>query len=121
MEEDARTLIHQRSYYIDSRSRGLAPRPQADPAHGTTESEVVHFDFLCLGKSEVSRRSHELDGYAYVLVLLQDVSGYIWLAPAKSCSARFTSRQLVPWCATFGASRSWASDNGTHFRSRVVR
>ena len=67
--------------------------------------EVVHFDFFYLGDSEVERGSDELDGYAYVLVLLEDVSGYIWLAPAKACTASFTARQLVTWSAVFGTPK----------------
>ena len=62
-----------------------------------------------------------MDGYTYVLVVLEDVSGYMWLTPAKACTAEFTVKQLMAWCAAFGAPKVWVSDNGTHFRTRVLR
>ena len=62
-----------------------------------------------------------MDGYAYVLVLLEDVGSYVWLVPAKACTANFMVRQLVTWCAAFGAPKVWVSDNAAHFRNRVGR
>lgn len=56
-----------------------------------------------------------------MLVLLEDVGGYMWLTPANACKATFTARQFVARCAAFRARRSWASNNGTHFRNRVIR
>lgn len=49
-----------------------------------------------------------------MLVVLEDVSGYMWLIPAKACTAEFTVKQLVAWCVVFGALTVWVGGNGTH-------
>ena len=82
---------------------------------------MVHFDFLHLGRSEVAEDVDSRDGYAYVLVIMEDLSGYTWLRPAKACTANFTAQELVTWCSAFGPPTTWVSDNGTHFRNRVIR
>ena len=60
------------------------------------------------------------DGFQYVLVILEDVSGYTWLRPSRACTANGTVEKLVRWCATFGPPSTSVSDNGTHFRNCVV-
>ena len=59
--------------------------------------------------------------FEYVLVILEDVSGYTWLRPSRACTANGTVEELVGWCATFGPPITWVSDNATHFRNRTVR
>lgn len=44
----------------------------------------MYFDFLFLGESELSEGNDDLDGYTYLLVMLEEVSGYMWLAPPKA-------------------------------------
>lgn len=40
----------------------------------------------------------------YVLVLVDDLSGYVSLRPAKSlCKTNFVASELVSWCSAFGA------------------
>lgn len=74
---DARTLVCQCCNCVDSRSRRLVPRPLADTVHGTAVGEVVHFDLVYLGESDVAQGSGEFDRFQYVLlVLFEDASGY---------------------------------------------
>ena len=82
---------------------------------------MVHFDFLYLGESEVAEGVDLRDGFVYVLVLMDDLSGYVWLRPAKSCTANFVANELVSWCSTFGVLETWVSDNAQHFKDRVLR
>lgn len=56
-----------------------------------------------------------------VMVLVGDVSGYVWLIPVKSCPANFVSRRLIARCAAQGRPLIWVSENGSYFRKRVVR
>lgn len=62
-----------------------------------------------------------MDGFSYILVLVEDVSGYVWLMPAQVYKATFTARQLVAWYTALLAWKIWVSDNGTHFRNRTIR
>ena len=59
-------------------------------------------------------------GTRYVLVTLEDVSGYTWLRPSRACTANSIVEELVRSCATFGLPPTWVSDNAPHFRNRVV-
>lgn len=77
MKDDGRALVRQCLLCVDSRSRGLVLRPPADKMHGTAAGEVVDFDFQHLGGSEVARGNDEMDGYTYVLLPLEDISGCI--------------------------------------------
>ena len=60
-------------------------------------------------------------GFQYVLVILEDVSGYIWMRPSRACTANVTVEELDLLCATFGPPTTWVGDNATHFRIHVVR
>ena len=59
--------------------------------------------------------------FEYVLVILEDVSGYTWLRPSRACTANAAVEELVSWCTTLGSLTTWVSENATHFCNRVVR
>ena len=54
-----------------SRAGNVVPRPLGEILHGTEVGEVLHFDYRKLDDSD--------DGYAYVLVLVDDVSSFVSL------------------------------------------
>lgn len=56
-----------------------------------------------------------------MLAILEDVGDYVCLIEARACTANFAAKQLVAWCAAFGTSKIWVSENGTHFRNRMIR
>lgn len=54
IENESRELVSQCLFCADSAAGGLVPRPSACTVHGTQVGDVVHFDSLFLGESEVS-------------------------------------------------------------------
>ena len=80
----------------------------------------LHFHYLYMGESAVDAGIDTADGFQYVLVILEDVSGCTWLRPCRACTANGTVEELVRWCATFGPPITWVDDNATHVRNRVV-
>lgn len=58
----------------------------ATTAHGDKVGYIAHFDLPFLRESERTRGTSALDGYTYVLVVLEDVTGYMWQAPANACT-----------------------------------
>ena len=76
MEEDTRTMVPDCLYCADYKTGGMVPRPLEQTVHGKEVGSVVHFDFLHLGRSEVAEAVDSRDGYAYVLVIMEDLSGY---------------------------------------------
>ena len=100
--------------------RVSAPYAGRNPSSARAERSCA-FGFLYLGESAVDAGIDAGDGFQYVLVILEDVSGYTWLRPSRACTANGTVEELVGWCATFGPPITWVSDNATHFRNCVVR
>ena len=63
----------------------------------------------------------ERDGYKYILVLMDDLSNFVWLEPTESCTAAVTVQHLLTWCKTLGPPEVWVSDTASHFKNHVMR
>jgi transposase InsO family protein len=81
--------------------------------HTSKPNEFLHFDFCYIGQGE--------QGYTYLLILKDDYSGYVRLAPTIAVSAEEMSHALLRWFADFGVVSVWVSDRGNHFKSAVVQ
>ena len=54
------------------------PRPRGDLVHGTEVRDVLHFNYLSTGESVAIDANGLVDGgYKHVLVLMDDVSGFV--------------------------------------------
>lgn len=62
---------------------------------GEEAGKRTHFHILHIEHSEVSSVVDTLDGYECVLVVEDDLSEFVLLAPAKACTATFATEQLV--------------------------
>jgi hypothetical protein len=87
-------------------------RPLGEAIHATLPNEVIHFDFLFMGPSDV--------GYKYVLLIKDDLSSYLWLVPTAAADAASVVDALTSWFADFGTALVWVSDQGSHFKNRVI-
>ena len=59
--------------------------------------------------------------YKHVLVLMDDVSRFVWLEEAVSCSMEVAARSVLKWCASFEVPKAFTSDGGTHFTGQVMQ
>ncbi len=57
----------------------------------------------------------------YVLILKDDLSGYVWLVATADADAESVAEALLKWFAAFGVASKWVSDRGTHFKNELVR
>ena len=62
-------------YCADTKAGVLGPRTPEETPHGREPNAVVYFDFFCMGESAVDVGVDAADGFQYVLVILEDVSG----------------------------------------------
>jgi hypothetical protein len=69
-------------------------------------------DFSSMGSSTA--------GYNYLFILKDDLSGYMWLVPAKSADAETTVESLTSWFTTFGVVTTWVSLQRSHFKNKLV-
>jgi hypothetical protein len=56
-----------------------------------------------------------------LLLLKDDLSGYLWLVPSRTTDAAATVDALMRWFAVFGDVLLWMSERGSHFKNEVVR
>ena len=97
MKEDAAEIVQQCLHCVDSRAGNVVPRPLGEILHGTEVGEVLHFDYLKLGDSD--------DGYAYVLVLVDDVA----------------ARSILEWVSVLGTPEVFVSDGASQFKNETLK
>jgi Integrase core domain len=90
------------------------PRPLGTQLHVAKASEILHFDFLNIGLSRDGK-------YQYLLLLKDELSGYLWLVPCRTADAEATVDSLMRLFAVFGVVLLWILDRGSHFKIEVVR
>jgi hypothetical protein len=59
--------------------------------------------------------------YQNLILLKDDLSGYLWLVPFRTAYAAATVNALMRWFAVFVVVLLWISDRGSHFKNKVVR
>jgi hypothetical protein len=61
-----------------------------------------------------------VDDVKYVLIVKDDYSNYVWLKQCKNADAYKTAAVLIEWFAAFGVAQQWVSDQGSHFKNKVM-
>lgn len=51
----------------------------------------------------------------YLLVIAENVIGYVWLEPAAACMSAVTAEILLRWCTALGVPGLKLSDAAWHF------
>ncbi|POM64292.1 Hypothetical protein PHPALM_20207 [Phytophthora palmivora] len=92
---------------------GRVPRPYGPALHATKPNEVLHFDYLTLPEDEDTHNK-------YVLVLKDDLSGYVELFPTTGPDAASCAVSLLSWFYRYGIVKQWVADQGTHFKNDVI-
>ena len=85
----------------------LVPRPLGEQVHGTRPNEVLHFDYAKVYDK-------------YVLIIRDDLSGFIHLRFTASAEARHVVQCLLEWVSDFGIPKMFVSDQGSHFKNKVT-
>lgn len=112
LADDTREFVADCIHCMMSKTGKKIPRPVSETLHATKPNEVVHFDFLYMGRSS--------DDHRYVLVVKDDLSSYVWLRKAKTADAEAATNVLATWIRTFSAMNVWVSDQGSHFKNQVM-
>lgn len=90
----------------------IVPRPWSETIDCATRNEVLHFDYLYMGKS--------FGPSTYLLVLKDHATHYTELIVADSASSNVVVDALLAWHSRFGLPTTWVSDNGSHFKNEVM-
>jgi hypothetical protein len=112
--KDVEVFVQNRPHVVATIPGYKVPRPLGTQLHATKPNETLHFDFLYIGLSRDGK-------YQYLLLLMNDLSGYLWLEPCRTADAAATVDALMRWFAVFGVELLWISDRGNHFKNEVVQ
>ena len=88
------------------------PRPLAHTMHASKPNEILHIDFLYMGQGTNDKN--------YCLILKDDFSSYVWLFPCTSADADAAAEAILSWIASFGAVEWFISDQGSHFKNKLI-
>ena len=104
---------------MDSKAGEKVPHPLGKTVHGTRPSELVHFDYLYVGASLPLSDDdlNEDGGYSYILVMMDNMSNWVWLEPSEACT---TAQHLLAWCKTIGDPDVWVSDTACNFKNHMM-
>jgi Integrase zinc binding domain len=94
MEEDIRSFVKTCLHCESTLGRGMIPRPLGEALHAESPNEVLHFDFLYLGRED--------DQFTYVLVIKDDFSSFCEIFPCRSADSFVAADALIDWFKRFG-------------------
>lgn len=113
MDEEVRNFISSCLLCAQTKGGQIVHRPFGTSKSASTVNEVIHFDFLYLEESE--------EGYEWVLVIKDELSGYIEIFPTYAITAEFTASALIDWFSRNGIPKKLVSDNGSHFKNELMK
>jgi Integrase core domain/Integrase zinc binding domain len=114
MAKDVKVFVQNCLHCVTTVPGDKMPRPLGTQLHATKPNEILHFDFLYIRLSRDGK-------YLYLLLIKDDLSGYLWLVPCRTADATATVDALMRWFAVFGVVLLWISDRGSQFKNRVVQ
>jgi hypothetical protein len=114
MAKDVRVFVQNCLHCVATVPGENVPRPLGTQLHATKLYEILSFDFLYIGLSRDGK-------YQYLILLKDDLSGYLWLVSCRTADATATFDALMRWFAVFGVVLLWIADRGSHFKNEVVR
>lgn len=102
-----------RCYHCLIASSRTVSRPFGHPLHAKEPDRILHFDYLDLPPDEIF-------GFTKLLVLKDDFTGMVELYPTDSADAEHVAASMCEWFSRHRIARIWVSDNGSHFKNKVM-
>lgn len=96
IKEDTRDFVSDCIHCMMAKTRLKIPRPVSETLHAEKPNEIIHFEFLYMGKGQ--------DEYKHVLVIKDDLSSYIWLHQCFTRDGITAASHIAKWIQTFGAT-----------------
>jgi Integrase zinc binding domain len=90
MAKDVKVFVQNCLHCVATIPGDKVPRPLGTQLHATKPNEILHFDFLHFGLSRDGK-------YQYLLLLKDNLSGYLWLVTCRTTDAAATVDALMRW------------------------
>ena len=115
-EEEVNSLCGS-SLHCRVNDQPFTPRTLGEAVHASVPNQVLHYDFLCIQKKLKSTSQP----FEYFLVAKDDFSGFIELIPATDADRPMVGDAFVQWYSRFGMLLMHVSDQGSHFKNKVIK
>jgi Integrase zinc binding domain len=93
MRSDILDFVKRCIHCLTTTGGSRVPRPLGEALNADKPNVILHFDFLYVGKSS--------SGPIYILVLRDDMSGYVWLWPCEHADAASTVDAVTTFLCCF--------------------
>lgn len=93
-ESDVSEFVSQCLHCLVFRTGNNIPRPLGHSLHGSRTNKVIHADIFFMGEF--------IDDKQKVLILKDDISGFLWLWPAESATSEVTCDSFFHWITSYG-------------------
>ena len=113
MDTDIDSFVRSCLHCLLTRSGELVTRPLGHALHAAKPNEIIHFDYCYIMSGE--------NNFTYVLIIMDDLSSYVWLLPTTAAYAVCTANSLLSWFSSFTVVEQWVSDQGSHSKNEVVK
>jgi hypothetical protein len=80
MAKNVKVIVQNCLHCVATVPGDKVPRPLGSQLHTAKPNEILHFDFLYIGLSRDGK-------YQSLLLLKDDLSGYLWLVPCRTADA----------------------------------
>lgn len=87
--------------------------PLGTALNGDHPNAFLHIDFWYMGAGH--------GPFQHILIIRDDISGYIWLRTSAAVTIEEASQALSTWIAAFGVMIWTFPDQGTHFKNYFIR
>lgn len=112
MDADVNAFVQSCLVCVLSANGTRVPRPLRHQRHAERVSELIHFDFLSVGESQM--------GSQYILIIKDDFSGCVFLRSCAKADAESAAEILLCYFTAFFPVLEWFSDQGQHFCNAVM-
>ena len=113
MQDDTLEFLAACLHCVTGKAGHNIPRPLSLTTHATRSNEFLHFDFLYMGPGFACMK--------YILVIRDDQSSYVWLAAVKQADSQTALSGLAIWIRVFTLMSLCVSDQGSHFKKRLMK
>ena len=122
MDEHVAEFVKQCLHRIDSKAGEQVPRPLGETVHGTRPGEVIHFDYFHVGASGALGDDglDEDGGSRYILIMMDNMSNWVWLERTEACTAGLTTQHFLIWCKIIGVSEVCVSYTASHLKNQMM-
>ena len=110
--DDIKTFVNKCLHCQSTKGQIRVTREHAHTLHASKPNEILHFDYLYMSEGE--------QNWKYILILKDDFSSFVWLVKTRTCDTDSAVQALKDWITTFGAPKTWVSDQGSHFKNEVM-